>query len=102
MRASGNPNTDRPSPVWEKHPEAMWRKTALRELATWVDTSVEECRPEKLTAIAERRQAAVEVMDAETRRLEAENRAMELKLRLAELEAARGDRVDVSTGELVG
>lgn len=102
MRASGNPNTDRPSPVWEKHPDAMWRKTALRELSTWVDTSVEECRPEKLAAIADRRKAEVARMDAETRRLEAENRAMELKLRLAEIEAARGDQVDVSTGELVG
>lgn len=71
-----------PSSVWSKHEVKMWEKTAVHELAHSFDTSIEECRPERLVAISERRVAEREMFDAQTRRLEAENRSKELELEL--------------------
>ncbi len=78
-----------PSSPWVLHEAAMWRKTAIHELANFVDSSVEECRPERLEAMKTRAALALDVERAKTERIEAENRALELKLKLMELEAIK-------------
>lgn len=76
-----------PSSPWVQHEVAMWRKTAIHELANFVDSSVEECRPERLEAMKARAALALEVEREKTSRMEAENRALELKIKLMEMEA---------------
>lgn len=78
-----------PSSPWVQHEAAMWRKTAIHELANFVDSSVEECRPERLEAMKTRAALALDVERAKTERMEAENRALELKIKLMELEAKK-------------
>lgn len=75
-----------PSSPWVQHETAMWRKTAIHELANFVDSSVEECRPERLEAMKTRAALALDVEREKTARIEAENRALELKIKLMELE----------------
>lgn len=78
-----------PSSPWMLNEVAMWRKTAIHELANFVDSSVEECRPERLEAIKTRAALALDVEREKTARMEAENRALELKIKLMELEAKK-------------
>lgn len=75
------------SSPWHEHEVAMWRKTAVHELAGFTEWSVEECRPERLEAMKTRAALALDVEREKTARMEAENRAMELKIKLMELEA---------------
>jgi len=70
----------------------MWRKTAIHELANFVDSSVEECRPERLEAMKTRAALALDVEREKTARLAEENKAMELKIRLMELEAEKKEK----------
>lgn len=78
-----------PSSPWVQHEVAMWRKTAIHELANFVDSSVEECRPERLEAMKTRAALALDVEREKTARMEAENRAMELKIKLMGMEAKK-------------
>lgn len=78
-----------PSSPWVQHEVAMWRKTAIHELANFVDSSVEECRPERLEAMKTRAALSLDVEREKTARMEAENRALELKIKLMELEAKK-------------
>lgn len=70
---------------WQKYPEKMWVKTALRELAGVVEWSSEERRTTALAAIRERRELELAAMQAETERMQAEVAMMEAKARLLEL-----------------
>ena len=83
-RGSGSPSSP-----WVQHEAAMWRKTAIHELANFVDSSVEECRPERLEAMKTRAALALDVERAKTERMEAENRALELKIKLMEMDAKK-------------
>lgn len=80
-----------PASPWVQHETAMWRKTAIHELANFVDSSVEECRPERLEAMKTRAALALDVERMKIDRMEAENRALELKIRLMELEAQKSN-----------
>lgn len=75
---------------WQKYPEKMWLKTALRELAGVVEWSAEERRVTALAAIRERRELELEAVRAETERMQAEVAMMEAKARLLELQANSG------------
>lgn len=75
---------------WQKYPEKMWLKTALRELASVVEWSADERRVTALTAIRERRELELEAVRAETERMQAEVAMMEAKARLLELQANSG------------
>lgn len=76
---------------WQKYPEKMWLKTALRELAGVVEWSAEERRTVALAAIRERRELELAAMHAETERMQAEAAMMEAKARLLELHSASND-----------
>lgn len=78
-----------PSSPWVQHEVAMWRKTAIHELANFVDSSVEECRPERLEAMKTRAALALDVEREKTARLAEENRAMELKIKLMEMDTKK-------------
>lgn len=75
---------------WQKYPEKMWLKTALRELAGVVEWSAEERRVTALAAIRERRELELEAVRAETERMQAEVAMMEAKAKLLELQANSG------------
>lgn len=74
---------------WQKYPEKMWLKTALRELAGVVEWSSEERRTTALAAIRERRELELEAMRSETERMQAEVAMMEAKAKLLELQSAQ-------------
>lgn len=76
---------------WQKYPEKMWLKTALRELAGVVEWSAEERRTTALAAIRERRELELAAMQAETERMQAEVAMMEAKARLLELQEESHD-----------
>lgn len=69
---------------WAKHPDAMWLKTAARQLAKWVPTSAEYRRQQLRDAQA--------VMDERERRAA----VVEFPVTMAD-----GERVDPVTGEVV-
>lgn len=77
---------------WQKYPEKMWLKTALRELAGVVEWSAEERRTTALAAIRERKELELEDMRAETERMQAEVAMMEAKARLLELQTVSNER----------
>lgn len=74
---------------WQKYPEKMWLKTALRELAGVVEWSTEERRTTALAAIRERRELELESMRIETERMQTEVAMMEAKAKLLELQATQ-------------
>ena len=74
---------------WQKYPEKMWLKTALRELAGVVEWSSEERRTMALAAIRERRELELEAMRAETERMQAEVAMLEARAKLLELQNAK-------------
>lgn len=80
------------SSPWHDHEVAMWRKTAVHELASFAEWSVEECRPERLEAMKTRAALALDVEREKTARMEAENRALELKIKLMEMEAEKKEK----------
>ena len=58
-----------PSSPWAKWPEAMWRKTAVHELAKWVPTSAEfraEQRADAVAVTEARHRPSAPVVDAQT------------------------------------
>ena len=72
---------------WKKHPQAMWMKTAVRQLAKWVPTSAEY-----------RRQQLRDVQQVQDER---ERRAETVQVDLPPLiQAGPGERIDPLTGEV--
>lgn len=82
-RSSGSP--------WVQHEVAMWRKTAFHELSLIVGTSVEERRPEAVSAMVERERMLLERERMELDRLQAETERLRLELELARLRAGQGE-----------
>ena len=72
---------------WKKHPQSMWMKTAVRQLAKWVPTSAEY-----------RRQQLRDVQQVQDER---ERRAETVQVDLPPLiQAGPGERIDPLTGEV--